>query len=297
MDNPTVFVSYSHDNDEHKAWVRKLASALRSHGVNAILDQWDLRIGSDLRFFMENGLSAANLVLCVCSESYVKKVNSGSGGSGYEGMIMTQPLLQNANTEFIISVIRNNPSPNKVPLSFGSKKYIDFSNDAEYIVKYQELLERIYGEDSRKKPPLGKNPFSREISHQIDFKTKIESAQYHSPEMDGTVTFRFDSNNGVFTIGEGEYSFDTHWSQAGNNSIHAYGPIGFKPGETEFPSPDNLYAYDYSSHSRTIHTGQIVVFKNSNHHFAAIRLGIVKSSNHGNPYDEMTFDYHIYSML
>ena len=36
MDNPTVFVSYSHDNDEHKSWVLKLASDLRSHGVNAI---------------------------------------------------------------------------------------------------------------------------------------------------------------------------------------------------------------------------------------------------------------------
>ena len=43
MDNPTVFISYSHDNEDHKSWVLKLASDLRSHGVNAILDQWDLR--------------------------------------------------------------------------------------------------------------------------------------------------------------------------------------------------------------------------------------------------------------
>ena len=41
MENPTVFISYSHDNDAHKAWVLKLATDLRSHGVNAILDQWD----------------------------------------------------------------------------------------------------------------------------------------------------------------------------------------------------------------------------------------------------------------
>ena len=96
MENPTVFISYSHDNDEHKAWVLKLATNLRSHGVNAILDQWDLRLGTDLRFFMENGLSSSALVLCVCSENYVRKVDAGTGGSGYEGMIMTQGLLQNA---------------------------------------------------------------------------------------------------------------------------------------------------------------------------------------------------------
>ena len=82
MENPTVFVSYSHDNDEHKAWVLKLATDLRSHGVNAILDQWDLRLGSDLRFFMEQGLSNSNLVLCICSEAYVQKADSGRGGSG-----------------------------------------------------------------------------------------------------------------------------------------------------------------------------------------------------------------------
>lgn len=296
MSNPTVFISYSHDNEQHKTWVLKLATDLRSHGVNAILDQWDLRIGSDLRFFMENGLSAANLVLCICSEEYVRKVNSGLGGSGYEGMIMTQSLLQNAKSEFVISVVRNNPSANKVPLAFGSKLYIDFSDDELYVVHYQELLERIYGEDSKKKPPLGNSPFSTEMGQKIEFKTKKETIQYCSPTMDGTVVFRFDNNNGRFTIGSGEYSFCTRWSRAGNNSIHAYGSIGFKVGECEFPSFQDLYTYDYSSGSRTIRTGQIVVFENEYKHFVAIRLGEVKSGGHGNLYDEMVFDYHIYSL-
>ena len=134
------------------------------------------------------------------------------------------------------------------------------------------------------------------MGDRIDVKTKIESIKYYSPEMEGTVIFRFDNNNGVYTIGAGEYSFDTKWSRAGNNSIHAYGRIGYKAGETRFPDFDDLYTYDYSSRSRTIHTGQIIVFENSKHHFAAIKLGAVKSSNHGNPYDEMTFEYHIYSV-
>lgn len=128
MDNPTVFISYSHDDAQHEAWVLKLATDLRSHGVNAILDQWDLRLGSDLRFFMENGLSASNLVLCICSEEYVKKVNSGLHGAGYEGMVMSQTLLSNAKSEFIISIVRNINSTQKVPLAFGSKLYIFLCN-------------------------------------------------------------------------------------------------------------------------------------------------------------------------
>ena len=294
MDNPTVFISYSHDDEQHEAWVLKLATDLRSHGVNAILDQWDLRLGSDLRFFMENGLSASNLVLCICSEKYVKKVNSGEGGAGYEGMIMSQPLLSNANSEFVISIVRNNPSQQKVPMTFGTKYYIDFSNDTQYVAKYWELLERIYGEDSKKKPPLGENPFSTKLSETIAVKTKIETVLYHSPTMDGSVTFRYGNNNGIYTIGNGEYGFDTRWSRSGNNSIHALGLIGYIPGVTTVPDSKDLYNYDYTSNVRTIKTGEVVIFENLNHHFAAVKLGPVKSSNHGNLYDEMTFEYHIY---
>lgn len=158
MENPTVFISYSHDSEKHKAWVLKLATNLRSHGVNAILDQWDLRLGTDLRFFMENGLSSAALVLCICSKNYVQKVNVGAGGSGYEGMIMTQSLLQNTNINYIIPIVRNNDSLQKVPLALGSKLYVDFSDDTQYVARYQEVLERIYSEDV-KRTPLVAAPF------------------------------------------------------------------------------------------------------------------------------------------
>ena len=296
MDNPKAFISYSQDSDAHKAWVLKLATDLRSHGVDVVLDQFDLRLGQDLRFFMENGLSGSALVLCICSEKYVEKVNSGTGGAGYEGMIMTQSLLKNANMDYIIPIVRNNQTSPKTPLSFGSKAYIDFSDDDLYYEKYRELLERIYGEDTKKKPPLGKNPFSSEMEQAIKIKTQIESVLYHSPSMDGHVVFRFDNNNGRYSIGTGNYQFDTRWSRAGNNSIHTYGLLGFQPEVKEYPTYPDLVSLDYSSRSRTIRTGQIVVVKNSFSHFAAIKLGKVKSSGHGYPYDEMEFDYHIYML-
>jgi hypothetical protein len=46
MTNPSVFLSYSHDSEAHKAWVRKLVADLRAQGVDATLDQWDLRPGT-----------------------------------------------------------------------------------------------------------------------------------------------------------------------------------------------------------------------------------------------------------
>jgi len=57
MDNPPkVFVSYSHDSEEHKAWVLQLSTRLRSNGVDVILDRWNLKLGSDIAHFMEKGI-------------------------------------------------------------------------------------------------------------------------------------------------------------------------------------------------------------------------------------------------
>ena len=114
--------------------------------------------------------------------------------------------------------------------------------------------------------------------------------------MRGKVTFYFDNNNGVYTIGSGEYLFETYWNRSGNNSIHASGRIGFKDGEHEFPNVEELCTYNYSSACRTIHTGEVVIFENKHRHFAAVKLGEVKSRNHGNPCDEMTFEYRIYGV-
>ena len=74
--NPKVFISYSWDNeknDDHKNWVKKLATDLVRHGVDVILDQWDVRLGNDLAFFMEQGLPKSQLVICICSEQYAAK--------------------------------------------------------------------------------------------------------------------------------------------------------------------------------------------------------------------------------
>lgn len=48
------------------------------------------------------------MVLCVCSEDYVNKANSGIGGTGYESMIISQDLLSNVNLKYIIPIVRNN---------------------------------------------------------------------------------------------------------------------------------------------------------------------------------------------
>lgn len=103
---PRVFISYSHDSEGHKEWVLKLAMDLRHFGVDAILDQWDLRYGEDLPSFMTQGISDAKRVILVCTEDYVVKADEGSGGVGYERLIITAGIFEDTATAKFLPVVR-----------------------------------------------------------------------------------------------------------------------------------------------------------------------------------------------
>ncbi|EPJ2732615.1 toll/interleukin-1 receptor domain-containing protein, partial [Vibrio parahaemolyticus] len=127
MQVPKVFFSYSHDSEEHKAWVLALATRLEENGVAVTLDQWDLRVGDDLPYFMESGLTDADRVVLICTESYVKKANDmRSGGVGYEKMIITAQIMADLGSNRVIPIVVNNDSPNKTPTFVSSKLYLSF---------------------------------------------------------------------------------------------------------------------------------------------------------------------------
>ena len=160
MNPPTVFISYSQDSPEHKAWVLKLATDLRTSGVDAVLDQWGLVPGQDIAAFMQRGIIESDRVLLICSDNYVSKAEAGLGGVGYERLVLTADIVQNIDTKKFIPIVRNNESKVKVPRFLGPRLYLDFSNDASYAVRLEELLRELLGAPAVEKPPLGPSPFS-----------------------------------------------------------------------------------------------------------------------------------------
>lgn len=299
---PKVFMSYSHDNEEHAKWVNDLSIRLRGHGVDVILDQWDLEIGNDLRFFMEKGLDETKYVICVCSELYVKKANEGYGGVGYESTIISSDLLSYAKTDFILPIVKNNHTDKKTPRFLYNKLYLDFDQD-DYINNYLKLLRRIYNRREIEKTPLGVNPFTNglypRISAEVDIRTEIEKSKYSTGKKDGIVEFDYSNNSGIFNIGECSLLFQTEWSTASNTSIHAYSDlvdkIGFLEGVYEFPEVDELEKFDYTSRSRTINTGEIIIFKNNYGNFLAIKILEIKAKSYGDSKNNLKFEYKIYS--
>lgn len=68
--HPVVFISYSWDSEEHKAWVKKLSDDLRSkYAVYTLLDRYN-RGGFDLITFMTKAVERADRVLLIGTPDY-----------------------------------------------------------------------------------------------------------------------------------------------------------------------------------------------------------------------------------
>ena len=292
----TCFVSYSHDDEHHLNWVLQLATRLRFNGVDMILDRWNLRLGQDVAAFMEKGLSKSRRVLCICSENYVRKANNKEGGVGYEKKIITAEMMSDPNSDWVIPVIRNNSGNQKVPIFLAGCLYIDFEDDLLYEAKYEELLRSLLDEPVLPIPKLGKNPFetAKQYTNQKFFPS---SEKYVSPAFRGRVTFDYSNNNGKYSIGSGEFMFETRWSKSSNRNIYLYSDPGsiltvaVVKDKQQVNEIDDARVYDGSSSTRCPNVGQIAVLKNANGFFAAVKIISIKDDTRDSQFDELAFDY------
>jgi len=158
---PTVFISYSWDNEEHQNWVIHLATKLCENGINAILDVWDLGpLGKPLPHFMEKSISQSQRVICIMTPNYKKKTESTTGGVGYEYSIISAEIFVNgANTSKFIPLFRNGTDSDAIPTALIGRKYVDMRQDSQFDAKFvHELLRDIHDEPKFKKPTIGKKP-------------------------------------------------------------------------------------------------------------------------------------------
>jgi hypothetical protein len=295
---PQVFISYSHDSDEHKNWIVQLATRLRSNGVDIILDAWNTKLGSNLASFMEQGLSISQRVICVCSDNYLIKANGGKGGAGYEKQIMTSELVVDQNTNWVIPLIVNNTGDKKTPTFLGVRKYISFEDPKLYEAKYEELLRDILEEPVLAIPPIGQNPFkvAKDFAQQKFLPT---NEKYVSPSTFGTVTFDYSNNNGRYFIGQDDLAFELDFSKSSNFNIQLYNDpnsiktVAIAKNVKEIREIKDARLYDGSSRVRRPNINEIAVLQNVNGFYAAIKILSIMDDTRGSENDEVVFEYKI----
>ncbi|MBM5818237.1 MAG: hypothetical protein FJ083_17220, partial [Cyanobacteria bacterium K_Offshore_surface_m2_239] len=132
---------------------------LRHGGVDATLDQWDLKAGADVVAFMAAGIRRADRVLLVCTSTYVSKAEQRKGGVGYEGLIVTSQVARAIDTVKFIPLVRDNASEPLLPDFLGPRLWLDFRDDRLYGERLEELLRELHDQPRFRKPPLGRPAF------------------------------------------------------------------------------------------------------------------------------------------
>ncbi len=144
-----VFISYSHDSDEHREWVLGLSERLRKDGITTILDQYAIQDGSPPEGWpnwMSNSMDEATRVLCICTETYYRRFHGheipGKGkGVGWEGGIITQDLYSQYNiSNKFIAVLRKLDDESYIPKPLRSRTHYVLNID------YQALYDALLGQ-------------------------------------------------------------------------------------------------------------------------------------------------------
>lgn len=156
---PTVFISYSWDDESHKTWVLEFAERLSKDGVNTILDRYYLKPGTNLQHFIENNLENVDRVIIIFTPNYKLKADKRTGGVGYEYSIMNVELYNNlTSNEKFIPLLRKGEMTESIPTFMQQFIHIDVRNDENFENSYNDLIREIYNEPEIVKPSIGTKP-------------------------------------------------------------------------------------------------------------------------------------------
>lgn len=145
--NLKIFVSYSWDTVEHKAWVRKLAEDLDAiHELSVTWDGFDLDETSDTNHFMESGLHEADYIFVVGTRRYAQKANQRKGGVGIETRMASSLNWEQLDKESKSRILILQREADGVPRYLYGRPYVDFSDPNGYQTGLNRLLEILRGE-------------------------------------------------------------------------------------------------------------------------------------------------------
>lgn len=184
----TVFISYSHDSEEHKKWVRQLATRLVRNGIQVILDQWDLRAGEEIPRFVEDSILGSDRVLLICTEQYARKANQRTGGVGLEALVINSSLMSDLGTTKFLVLVRQNSETVELPELLKSRLYLDFSNTENFDAEIERLIKEIHDVVHLDKPELGPNPFETpfwNVEEEVNTKLDLARAYMEMGDSEG----------------------------------------------------------------------------------------------------------------
>lgn len=142
---PFVFVSYSHDSEEHIQQVLSFLRQLRADGVDAHCDREVIAPAQGWLRWMNENIRRADYVLAVCTPIYAGRAEGRAPhdtglGANFEGAIIGQALYEAGMTSNKFHPIGFGPLTRPaVPFFFQGRSTFDVKAPAGYRALYQVL--------------------------------------------------------------------------------------------------------------------------------------------------------------
>lgn len=161
---PRVFVSYSHESEDHREAVLRLCDTLRAAGIDAWLDRYDeIPPPPSWPAWMHDQMARADFVVLVCTEAYQRRLlgqeQPGLGrGAAWEGGIITQEAYESSVSRFI-PVLLGEASPTVIPYFLKATTHYRVDSGGESGVL--PLIRHLLGQPEVVPPPLGARPVLR----------------------------------------------------------------------------------------------------------------------------------------
>ena len=164
---PKVFISYSHDSDDHEDAILALSDELRiKNGIECNIDQYVENPPEGWPQWMESQIKNSHFVIVVYTEKYKQKSErqeqEGKGlGAIYENSLITQSFYESSslNKKFI-PVIFSTSDKGYIPLFLKGTNYYTLNADDFSLNDngFEALFRRITNQPKTPKPELGEMP-------------------------------------------------------------------------------------------------------------------------------------------
>jgi tetratricopeptide (TPR) repeat protein len=151
----SVFISYSHDSDDHKARVRALADRLRHEGIAAMLDQYVPNPSCGWPKWMLRQVEESDFILVVCTEPYKAKVQGRTKtgkGVKWESLLTLQDIYNNSSENGkVVPVVLSDDDVQHIFTPLDAFTHYDVGADHGYLALYRYLT----GQPEIAVPPVG----------------------------------------------------------------------------------------------------------------------------------------------
>ena len=183
----SVFISYKWEDEIRNQWVEKLYKDLRSAGIDAKLDTYEVAPGESFSDYMTREIRECNFVLFIVTPRAVEAVESGEGALAFEMQISNARRIARKDGFRIIPIFREG---DKTSSYLSDHRYLDFRDDEKYNMTLQYLLDWLHG--SVEPPVIGNGkvniPKSRKnkkgMYDQLKKETNLLANELHKAQHD-----------------------------------------------------------------------------------------------------------------